>query len=220
MGLILTRGYRFPEVVPAPGTGDVTAALLAQVRIQVGLAAVSGVTDQEVYDHLQRAQLDLMWRLHDGWLDTQLRLATGTVSSSAISIPTDFFRERKVTVGGVAATRWDVRRLGALPTASASNPFYWFWQGAFGVSVGDIAATPAYGVYYLGLPDAVGVTTDPELSPALYELLVDFACIRVLEGRQQWARAQTLYARYLAQVGALNGRFGGGIPFDGEPGVM
>lgn len=207
--------------------GDISQALLARVRSRFGTGATYGLTDDEVYHHLNRGQLDLMWRMNPALLDCYTASASGSLVSSRFAIPSDFWRERLLLVGGVKAKRLEITELGSLGpmNAAADQPYYYIWYNAtdgaikFHVEIGDAASTAAYVLYYLKSPAGITSSVDPLLPASLQDLLVEFAISRVYANQREYQAAGQAMERYLQRCTRLNTRYLTGEWHEGPPGV-
>jgi len=112
--------------------GEISQAMLSAVRFRLGEPTASDVTDAEIYDHMNEAQLVLA--MEEG-LDaamlplTAIKTAVWNEGTYSYALPYDFLRERLVRVGTVMARRLrlqDMDRLRVDPswTPSKDRPFY------------------------------------------------------------------------------------------------
>lgn len=132
--------------------GDVSKALLAQVRARIAEPSSDTRSDDEIYGYLNEAQSDLVYRLCDAALLPLTEICNGVWSNGIYeyTTPADFLRERYVEVGGYPAPRMQLLEVDALRanvyhTASVTHPRYVFAEGKIRFYTGN--ADPGDGTY-------------------------------------------------------------------------
>ena len=195
--------------------GDVTAALVAEVRKRIGTSATLGFSDDLLRLWLTRGQYDLIWRLHTGAILEQTTTVSGVLTASKFPLPANFLREAYVKVGGKRARRWNVserRNLGgSLASPSASDPFYYLWHDGSSVKgivqVADAASTLPYDLFYVMRPLTLSASVDPLLGREYDDLLVYFALASCREQREEYEEEVALRAQYAWSINLVNSRF-------------
>ena len=202
--------------------GDVSKAILAELRRGLGQRATLGLLDQEGYDALNYAQYDLGHRLVDAAMPEATSIVTSTLTASKVALPADFWRERLVLVGTKHARQWPLGEL-VLGTVQASltDPMYYLW-GTTGVGylfceVNDPASAAAYTLYYVKQPTAMSDSTDPVCRASLYDLLVSCALWQSLKVLKRYGEAAAEFQNYLLGVAQVNARYRGEVPFEAKP---
>lgn len=208
--------------------GDISKALVVNVRRRLGEQATSGLADAEIYQMLERGQRALGWLLRDAAIPDLTGYATGTLTASEAALPTDFWRVRALVVGGVVAKAWPIEEEGELGVGmvqpSATDVYYKIWWDTATslpkllVKIGDDASTAAYEVFYIRVPADISSTVDPVLGTPLHDLIEDFAVIECLKLRKRHDEAAIETGYFLRRVAIVNSRFGGAPAFEGEAG--
>jgi len=202
--------------------GDITDAMVARIRERIGEVATSGLLDSEIISQLNRAQSHLATHLCDEAMPELKQTVEGNLTASQATLPSDFWRERLLTVAGVYANKVNVSELDNINDASASNVYYYIW-GATGnavlvVEMGDPASTVACKLWYMRYPTTVSTSVDPDFTEPNRWMLEDFAVAECLRMRQRHAEAETVIARYMTMIRTVNSRYRLGEQFEGHPG--
>jgi len=200
--------------------GDISKTLMSRVRSRVGQRTQQGILDVHLYLFLNRAQQDLMWRLHDAAMPEMTDIAAGTLTNSRVGLPADFMRERLCLVGSgtvqarrIGLTDLDSLTRDTLMAASADNPYYYIWENAtdnakrLHLEIGAPTSTAAYQLYYIKQPTDMDDLTDPILGSDKYNLLVDFAVKRVREMQGEYEEAGGIWKQYVGGIGKINSRY-------------
>ena len=211
--------------------GEITEALRDRVRSRLGQVSKQGLLAEHIYSHMNRGQSDMAWRLNDGAMLELTKQASGNLSSSRVSLPADFLRERIVMVGAtdIVARRPNISELDALDdntlfVPSATNPFYYIWHNETAdevmllVDVSDAASTLAYKLNYVAKPTDVSESVDPDFATNLHNLIVDFAVMRGRQMAKDYAEAKRVWNDYQDQIRIINSRFEPGRRHEGVPG--
>lgn len=109
--------------------GDISDAMVVNVRQRLGEWATSGLLNAEIFTALNQGQLDIANSLPDGALDDLTKLASGNLTASRVAKPSDILRMRLVLIGGVEAK---LRNVSEFPISGASptNVHYTVWDDA------------------------------------------------------------------------------------------
>mgnify|MGYP004704319419 CR=1 FL=1 len=211
--------------------GDITKELRDRIRTLLGKTAVQGLSDADIYLHLNRAAWDLGWRLADAAMPETFKHVTGSMSASAIALPADFWRERTLYIGTglVAARWWPLSRLDQLEDSTAkipseTEPYAYLWPATEGgsaqinVLVGDPASTLTYSFYYQRRPPAMSASVDPVFNTVTCDALVQFAVARFRAGNKDYPEAARVRKQYRQMVAVTNSRFAPGRHHEGVPG--
>lgn len=197
-----------------------TAQLVGRVRYKAGQESVQGVVNADILAHLNRGQEFLLWAVHVSAMPELTEVATGTLTNSRVGLPADFAFEQLVEVGSslVTCEPYPVSQLDALDnipqfTPSTTQPYYYIWHNAtdnarrLHIVQGAPTSTAAYSLRYIKQPADLDLTSsDPIWAERLNDLLVDFAVLRLHEGRQRRADSLKMWGRIVERVYRINGR--------------
>jgi len=205
--------------------GDISDAMVAEIRSRIGEAATSGLTNPEIFYALNNGQFDLAERLCDSALPELMKTAAGSLSSSKVALPTDCLRPRALTLATVwakyipLAELYTLESTGVTP-ASADEPYWsiWYDTDAPYILGQGCAADAAYLLYYIATPTTMTTDVDPLFWAPRREMVKDFALSELLRLRQRHGEAEIIRVRYEAKVAAINSRYTDGAAYDGLPG--
>ncbi len=200
-------------------SGDLSDAMVTRVRQRLGEWATAGLSDAEVFAALNEGQIDIAWKLPDAALRGIMSSATGSLTASAFTLPTDFMRFRTLTVATVYATYWPVSKVMAMrgiAAASAKQPFCTIWGSTCTVYVGAPTSTAAYALQYIAEPTTITTSVDPVYDAYLLDLIETFAVESCLRLRQRTAEADEVLARYNQALGVIDSRYPEGPLHEGK----
>lgn len=205
--------------------GDISKAMLAEIRSRIGEAATSGLSDNEVYYAINNGQFDLAERLCDSALPGLWKTASGSLTATVVVLPTDCLRPRALQLATIWAKYVPVAKIYTLATtgvtpASATEPYWtmWYDTDAPKIKGQGCAATAAYVLYYVTVPVTATTDVDPLFWAPRRELVKEFALAECLRLRQRHEEAAIVRGGYETKIAAINSRYVDGQPYDGLPG--
>lgn len=148
--------------------GDISDAMLAEVRSRLREPTAEARTDDEIWAYLNEAQTELVTgRLCDAALlpFTEIWNGVWVTGQYDYSLPHDFLRERYVAVNGYPARRVQLLDLGALTdnvywAASKSQPRYAMVDGGIRFYTGSVDPDVlVFSVHYIRKPMCVKAIT-------------------------------------------------------------
>lgn len=200
--------------------GDISDSMVAQVRARSGLESVQQVTDADIFRFLNAGQRYLGLALRHGILPALLKRASGTLSSSKITLPSDFIYEQILMVGAdesvarpIATAHYDQILGNTLHVPSLDTPYYQIWYDSdasavrLNVYVGNASSTAAYVLDYWALPPDIDTDTDPVVPASVQTMMVEFAVARLREYQRAPAVKEQIFAQLHENINVLNSRY-------------
>jgi len=207
--------------------GDITDAMVAEIRSRIGEAATSGLSDAEVLYAINNGQWDLGERLCDAAMPEMTKAATGSLTANKVVLPVDCWRPRALEVPtGTWAIHKPITQLytaasTGVEAPSATDVLWYVWYGAATapyIITQGCGATAAYVLYYVMFPVTATTSVDPYYWAPRLELVKEFALAELLRLRQRFDEWQAIYQGYLYKIALINSRFRDGMAYDGLPG--
>lgn len=200
--------------------GDISDAMVAAVRARSGLESVQQVTDADLFRFLNRGQQYLAQALRLEIMPAIKKRATGSLSSSMLTLPADFMYEQILMIGTdevvarpFATAHYDQIVGNTFSEPATSEPYYQIWYdltaGAvrMKVYVGNAASTAAYVLDYIADPPDIDTDTDPVVPASVQDMMVEFATARVREYQRDPGEKERLFAQLHERINALNSRY-------------
>jgi len=206
--------------------GDITDAMVLEIRSRIGEAATSGLSDAEVLYAINNAQYDLGERLCDAAMPEMTKTVTGSFTANKIALPADCWRPRALAApAGTWAIHRPITQLYAIgdtgvQAPSATDVIWYVWyntSGAYIITDGCPGTSP-YVLYYVTMPVTATTSVDPLYWAPRLELVKEFALAELLRLRQRFDEWQAIYQGYLYKIALINSRFRDGMAYDGLPG--
>ena len=199
--------------------GDLSDAMVARTRERLGEWSTDGLLDAEIFARLNHGQFDLAWRLPDATMLGLQSSATASLSSSAFTLPTDFWRFRRLKVGSYYAKLWAVSKVEALrgqAKPAAATPFCTIWGQTCTVHIAAPTSTATYLLDYMAEPATITTSIDPDFDTNLHYMIETFAVVECLRLRQRWDEAAIIRAEYEDLVKIIVSRYSEGPLYEGR----